>query len=600
MRYRKKFLKILTLSAFVVATLPMLSPLTSIVGNSKGVSLNQFSAEISWLGQAKASENNKTKWTCPMHPHYIADEAGTCPICGMNLVKLETKEKVPSTSSVASRSQVTISPQIIQNIGVRIAKAESSLFGRKIRSYGIVHENERTQTEISARLEGWVEDLKVTAVGDDVTKGMVLFTLFAPELIVSQRDFLTTKGTVRRRNVKKRLLSFGVQKQFIDELIRTEQVMDNVPFYADRDGTMSELHLKQGTYVKRGMMLAKIQDYSKVWLIAGVAETDLSFISKGTTASVKFPNVPGKEVIAKVDYIYPTIDSKTRTGKVRFVIDNKDGKIPPGTYADVEFQVEIKRRLSIPSEAILKSGSGKYVVVSLGQGQFEPRPIKVGLTSGNRTEITDGVKVGEDVVVSGQFLLDSESALREAFRKLERVQSPLGLLKLDKTQMSMIDHIVDAALYIHEALVNGNDIEPKQLEPAVQMKDVLLESFKNTKLEFVLQDGEKALRQAQTAKTVSELRASLGKLVKALKPWMSEGAPQHYRNRKVVMFHDPESNHMWLQLAGIEANPYSTSPGHRIAWPEAPNIQKTSEKNPTLNSKKEMSSSQNMRGSHAH
>lgn len=511
--------------------------------------------------EAKASTapvKTTTKWTCPMHPHYIADEFGTCPICGMDLVKLETGGQQLGSETAETRTVITVAPEVMQNMGVRLGKAERLRFGRSIRSYGIVHENERLQTEITARVEGWVEKLYVTAVGDEVKAGDTIFELYSPRLVVSQNDFLTGGGVrgSRERGLSQ-LKAFGVQPQAIKLISRRKEPMQVIPFFAEKDGVISKLALKKGTYTKRGMSLATIQSYSSVWLQVGVAEKDLGFISKSTNASVSFPNLSGRSVNGKVDYVYPTIDTQTRTGQVRLVIDNPDGKIRPGSYADVVFEVGAEDRLAIPTESILKNGEGKFVVVSLGEGRFEPRLIETGLVSGRWTEATKGVEAGDDIVVSGQFLLDSESALRESFTKLQRLQLPLSLLKLSKNQFAMIDHFVDAAIYLHETLIDGYDPEPKFLDPAISVRNLMWPRFKNTKLAFVIDDATKALKQAQQAKSESEVQAALARLTAALKVWIVEGAPKHYQARKVALHRDLKSDRVWIQLRGKPFNPFS-------------------------------------------
>ena len=204
----------------------------------------------------------------------------------------------------------------------------------------------------------------------------------------------------------------------------------------------------------------------------------------------------------------------------------------------------------------------------LARGRFEPRRVETGLSTGRWTEIKQGVAAGEDIVVSGQFLLDSESALRESFRKLEKLQLPLSLLNLDRTQIAMVDHLVDAAIYIHEALIDGNDADPKFLEPAISVRDLLWPKFKNTQLAFVLEDATAALRAAQSARTESELRATLEKLVSALRPWLLAGAPDHYRKKKVAFFKEADSPRVWLQLEGQALNPYGDSKAKQIPWPQ--------------------------------
>ncbi len=517
-----------------------------------------------------ADDGKSTKWTCPMHPHYIADEFGSCPICGMDLVKLQTNQEPVGTTSSEKRTVITIAPEVIQNMGVRLAPAEASRFGRLVRSFGIVQANERTQTDITARVEGWVETLKVTAVGDEVEADSLLFELYSPQLIVSQNDYLRSRGsrTATNRGLSQ-LRSFGVQKKALDQIKGLKRPMDRVPFYASQKGTIAELHLRQGTYVKRGMMLAKIQDYSTVWLMVSVAEKDLGFIGKKTRATVTFPNLPSRKVEAMVDYIYPTIDAKTRTGQVRLVLDNPDGLLRPGGYADVVLEVGSEQRTAVLSEAVLKNGEGRFVVVSLGKGRFEPRSVETGLISGRWTEVTSGVKPGESIVVSGQFLLDSESALRESFRKLRKLQLPLSLLNLDKTQFAMVDHLIDAALYLHEALIDGYDIDPKFLEPAISIRNIMWPGFKDTKLAFVLDDSVAALREAQKAKSESEIRSALANLAAALRPWILAGAPDHYRERKVGLFKEPDGKRVWLQKMGQGLNPYGEGAGKQVPWPES-------------------------------
>ncbi len=516
----------------------------------------------------KKGDSQAVKYTCPMHPHYISDDKGTCPICGMDLVKLDQSDASAGPTSAVARARVTVSPEVMQNMGVRIAPAEKANFGRSIRSYGIVQENERLQTEMTARLEGWVDELKVTAVGDRIKEGDLLFRLYSPELIVTQRDYVAARDRARKRNIEQRLKAFGIQPQVIRKLTRTGSVEQNIPFYADRDGTVSELMLNQGTYVKRGMMMLKVQNYTSVWLIVGVAEQDLPYISKGTPTAVSFPSMPDRQISGKVDYIYPTVDPKTRTGRVRLVIDNKDGAIRPGSYADVEFEIGADLRLAVPSEAVLKSDLGEYVIVSLGEGTFEPRMIKAGVRSGRWTEVSKGLTDDEKVVVSGQFLLDSESALRESFRKLERLQLPFNLIKLDSSQLAMVDHMIDAALYLHEAMIDGYDPDPKLLQPAIEIKKFMWPAFRNTKLAFVMTEAEAAIKSAQKAETESEMRSALSQLVSALKPWMVDGAPGHYAEKKVALFKDEASKRLWLQMKGKPANPYGNGSAAIITWPE--------------------------------
>ena len=546
--------------------------------------------------QAKAAQTSKaiTKWTCPMHPHYIADDAGSCPICGMDLVKINAEAKQDETSNENEKPIITIAPETIQNMGVRLAKVETSEFGKNIRSFGIVEENERLQSEISARVEGWIEKLNITAVGDEVKSGDILFEMFSPELVVSQRDFLIAlkQSKSAQNNIKKRLLSFGVQQQALNLITKEKEVRQNLPFFATQKGTISELNVTPGTYVQKGMTIAKIQDYSEVWVIVNVSEKDMGFMSKGTKTTIHFPNLPGKTIKSTVDYIYPNVDERTRTGRVRLVINNKEGKLRPGTYADVVFETEISERLSIPSEAILKNQDGNFVVVALGSGKFQSKRIELGLVSGGRAEIKSGLKENEKIVISSQFMIDSESALRESFKKLEKLQQPLDQLNLKKVELAKFDHIIDAALYIHESLTNNSKMVGQYLDAAISIKSIMWAEHKETKLANILEGTHDALKNAQAAKTKSELKNALAQLTTALEPWILEGAPDHYKTKNVMFFRTKDTDKKWLQLSKAPKNPYSNEQAELINWPKK-KITK-----PQTTSTKEKENQDTPRGSH--
>jgi len=255
-------------SIFIIPAVVLVSQLGSV--GQQATQKSSIFGRLSLISAAQAQEakaspapiKKSTKWTCPMHPHYIADEFGTCPICGMDLVKLETGSQELGAEAAETRAIITVAPEVMQNMGVRLGKAERSRFGRSVRSYGIVHENERLQTEMTARVEGWVEKLHVTAVGDEVKAGDKLFELYSPRLIVSQNDLLTNGVRGSRQRGMIQLRSFGVQPRAIDIIKRQKKPLQVIPFFAEQDGVISKLALKQGSYTKRGNILATIQSYS--------------------------------------------------------------------------------------------------------------------------------------------------------------------------------------------------------------------------------------------------------------------------------------------------------------------------------------------------
>ncbi len=565
------------------------------------------------------------KFTCPMHPHYISDRPGSCPICGMDLVALDaensgtnediTNDNIQSSTPAAgerkilywqapmnpnyksdkpgkspmgmdlipvyddgnkdkkkdpnARASVTIAPETIQNTGIRTEKAQMASFGTLVRSYGDVTENIRLKNDIAGRVSGWVKNLKVKAEGDEVKKGDLLFELDSPELISAQQDYISALKTAikgRIESAERRLRSLGVQDNVIADIRKNRKAKIYVPFYAQSDGVISLINVHEGTYVKTGMMIMQIQDYSSVWIDVSVAEKDIPYISDKTKVNVSFPNLGIQNQQAKIDYIYPTIDRSTRTGRVRLVLDNEKGKLKPGAYADVEFETGVERRLSIPSDAILKSKEGDFVIIAQDRGRFQPQKILSGLKYKGRTEILSGIKENDKIVVSGQFLIDSESALRESFRKMQRMQQSLSSLQVTDDQLAMINHLLDAALYIHKKLVKNEMPNPKMIMPALKIGDHLMPVFRGTKLQFILEDAEKALVKSKDSITDEQWRNNLNELVTALKPWLLQGRPQYYKEKGLSIYMAHGLDAYWIQTGKKVKNPYGEGSPMKIKW----------------------------------
>ncbi len=566
---------------------------------------------------AMPSMAQSQKYTCPMHPHYISLDEGTCPICGMDLVPLEGgeaeedsaqntpapigKKKIlywqapmdpnykmdkPGKSPMGmdlvpiyaeepiaetGRTVVKIDSEMIQNSGVRSEKAQMSNLGVLVRSYGDITENSRDQFDISSRVEGWINELNVKAEGDVVKKGDLLLTLYSPQLVSSQSDLISalkSGSTSIANSASKRLVALGMQKQAISEVKKRRKVFQNVPFYAESDGIVSKIDVREGGFVRPAMTIMSLQNYNTVWIEASLAEKDIAFVSEKSEVMVSFPTLGVSDIKAEVDYIYPTVDRATRTGRLRLVIDNKDGMLKPGAYADIEFETDAKPRLSIPSDAILKSKEGDFVVTDLGEGRFQPRSITTGLKYKGRTEVVDGLSDGDKVVVSGQFLIDSESALRESFRKMQQMQLSLSALDVGDDQMAMINHLVDAALYLHEELVADRFPNKKMIMPAISTGDHLISTFRGTKLQFILEDAERALQKTQESNTRAQWQAGLNELVTALKPWLLEGRPQYYKSKNLTLYMAHGLDKYWLQLEGSPELPYESGMPMPIEWPD--------------------------------
>ncbi len=477
----------------------------------------------------------------------------------------------PTHGSKPARAAVLIDPETIQNIGVRTEKVEKHPFGLGVRSYGMVTENVRIQYDISSRIEGWIEDLKVTAVGDEVQKGDFLFDVYSPDLISAQQDFVTAQRSGiggRARSAEKRLLSLGVQQQVVGTLRKNLKVLENVPFYAEESGVISEINVSANTYVKPGMTIAKIQDYSSVWINVSVAEEDLPKLTDGGNAKVSFPKLGNRDRTATIDYIYPTVDKATRTGQVRLVLDNADGELKPGAYADIEFQTDVRNRLSVPIEAVLRSSDGDYVIVAKGNGRFQPRKIETGVPNKDLIEVVSGVREGEEIVVSAQFLIDSESKLKESFLKFTKVNMPLSLLEVSHSQMEELNHLVDAAIYLQQTINGAVEYNPAKLQTAISLSERLSQQFAGTKLQEVAEEATSALKKATTETDTTALQEPLAQLIKALQPWLLEGQPQYFKDKGLLLYMDHPSGSHWVQLEKAPSNPYGNGHAMIVEWPD--------------------------------
>ena len=522
----------------------------------------------------QSSQAETASYTCPMHPHYISDDPnGTCPICGMDLV--------PVKGAPSQDNAVSVSPEMIQTMGIRTALVGTSDFTQSLRAYGTVEPNTRLESMAASRLEGWINGLTVRAEGDVVRRGQRLYSIYTPELIAAQKDYLASLqiGNERRiASVRQRLKSKGMQESLIERLTETREVIERVPVYAESAGVVTELMVRDGDYLKPGDPVVKLQAYDKVWVIASVPESDLPAMSIGKTATLTFESAPDAATIGTVDYIYPTIDTKTRTARVRISVDNSAGNLRPGAYADIVFEADAaetpSKQLSVPSQAVLRDSRGAHVILALGEGRFEARDITIGSSIRGRTEVLSGLSAGDRIVASGQFMLDSESNLREGFSKLSAPaanfdsSTPLSELPIDATTLSQIDHMVDTALYFHEALIDGYAIDPYFLDPTLNLIGGLKTRFEGSKLTPILAASETAIVGAKERKTGEPLAQQLADLMSALDPWLTLGAPSHYKAKGLIFYADPETGRLWLQDRGLPANPYSKAEAKVIAWPD--------------------------------
>lgn len=514
------------------------------------------------------------QYTCPMHPHYIStDPEGACPICGMDLVPVSAE-----TGAAQGDGSIGVAPEMIQTMGIRTVPTERVDFSQTLRAFGVVETDERLENVAASRLEGWIKELTVRAEGDTVRTGELLYRVYSPDLIAAQKDYLNSLeigNETRIAAVRQRLRSLGMQDAAIERLTQDREVIEQVRVYAEAGGTVAELQIREGDYVSPGTPILRLQSYSGVWVMASIPETQLPLIDTGLPVRLDFPSAPDAPAEGRIDYIYPTIDPKTRTAQVRIEADNAAGDLRPGAYADITMELDGGARLSVPSEAILRDSRGAHVIVARGDGRFAGRAVRTGITANGRTEIVAGLSQGERVVASGQFMLDSEVNLREGFSKLQGPpaitngpNTPLSRLPVDASTLAEIDHFTDMALYFHEALMDRYRIDPYFVDPALGLGETLRTRFSDTKLVPILEDAEAALRAAKEAREGEALANELARLMQALEPWLLEGAPVHYRDAGLTLYRDTESGRLWLQQSATPSNPYGDGEAETVAWPD--------------------------------
>ena len=337
------------------------------------------------------------------------------------------------------KNVIALSPERLQAIGVKFELAKSRPMERSIRTVGLVEVDERRLAHVNIKLEGWIDQLFVNSTGERVQKGKILFTLYSPELVASQTEYLlalksqqtlgqSTFPEVAERAkslldvTRRRLKLWDITADHIEDLERTGEVQRTLPIHAPLTGTVIKKVALAGMYVKPGDELYTIADLSRVWITADVYEYELPFVKIGQKATVSLSYDPGTVLQGRSAFIYPMLDPQTRTAKVRFELANPGERLKPGMYANVEMKSALGTRLFVPTEAILDSGERQVMFIHLGEGRLEWRTVKVGVRAGEWVEVLEGLQEGEHIVTSANFLIDSESQLKAAVGGMKGMQ----------------------------------------------------------------------------------------------------------------------------------------------------------------------------------
>jgi Cu(I)/Ag(I) efflux system membrane fusion protein len=325
---------------------------------------------------------------------------------------------------------IKIDPVTTQNMGIRTAEVIQGPVQRGIRTVGRIEFDETAVSEVTTRVPGWIEKLYVDSTGKLVHKGEPLFEFYSPDLYLTEREYLLAlaQGEASAAPVLNKLYHLGLSVQQIENLRNTREVPHTLRIDSPRDGVVIEKDALQGTMTEPGKTLYRIGDIGKVWALADIYEQDLPFLKVGQEAAVKLSYMPDRSFRGKLTYIYPTVDEKTRTARVRMEFPNPGFFLKPGMFVTVEIDARLAPEATlVPDMAVLRSGERNTVFVALEGGKFEPRTVVLGARSGqDYYQVLSGLQPGERVVTSGQFLLDSESQLREAIQKMLRPEAASG------------------------------------------------------------------------------------------------------------------------------------------------------------------------------
>lgn len=437
---------------------------------------NFLSDNLSTHSHGADASAEKQLYTCGMHPDIISDEPGNCPICEMKLTPLKSKksgEKKERTvlywvapmdpnerydspgksamgmdlvpvyeDEVAGGGIVEIDPVTAQNMNVKIAEVESGILSKQITTNGLLKTDETREYHVNARTDGWVEKLYVNYTGQKIKKGDKLLEIYSPKLISAQKEYLAAlkyRDKLSSSSIKnvasggealiaaayEKLVFFGMSYPEIFELENNGTVKEFVSIVSPIDGTVLNKNVVEGQKIKPGEQLFHIANLNKIWVIADIYENEINSLAIGDNAVITIPGYYGEQFPGKITFIYPTVDNKTHTVKVRIELSNISDKLKPGMVADVAIKGESSNSGPIiPESAVIRSGKNNVAIVALGEGKFKPVNVTLGLYADSKFRVTDGLAPGMKVVTSAQFLIDSESNLKEALDDFSKGSPP--------------------------------------------------------------------------------------------------------------------------------------------------------------------------------
>jgi Cu(I)/Ag(I) efflux system membrane fusion protein len=391
---------------------------------------------VAWLSlrHVPDAQDGVTGFVCPMHPQVAQERPGKCPICGMDLVPAPERPAHAGQAgpaepvAVAGLARVRLTDEKARRIGARSVPAVSARFERIVRAVGDVAVDETRLRRVHTKTAGWVERLWANAAGAPVRQGAPLLEIYSPELLAAQEEFLVAlraQGSLASssmpevarsadslvRAARRRLALLDMGGDDIAALESSGRARRTVVVESPISGTVLFRGIAQGARVEPGTLLLEVADLSRVWVLASVFEYELPFVREGQAATLTLPYLPGREFHGTVTQVYPTLDPATRAAQVRVEVANPEGTLRPGMFAEALLVADLGERLSVPTEAVMETGTRSVVYVDEGDGVFSPRVIEIGSRLAGRVEVLAGLAAGERVLAQGNFFVDSESKL---------------------------------------------------------------------------------------------------------------------------------------------------------------------------------------------
>lgn len=405
-------------------------------------------------GGACVGDAKPDYWVAPMDPNFRRDAPGKSPM-GMDLLPV-------CVASGATAADVLIKPHVLQNLGVRTAPVTRGVLERSVTAVATIGYDESQFHMVHARAEGWVERLGVESEGAAVVAGSELYALFAPKLVAAAAEYRNALQAGRKTLIeasRQRLLALGYSADQVVGLKDLEALGKRLSFPARRDGVVAMLGIREGQFVTPGSHIMTLASLDRVWVLADVLERDAALIEIGQLAELTLGGRPGRTWSGPIEYIYPVLDSRTRTLKVRLALDNADHVLKPNMFARVAIASPAKQEtLLVPASAVIRTGRGARVVQALGEGQFRIVPVRLGLIAQAQAQILDGLDAGEQVVIEGQFLIDSEANVDAEMRRMaapEPAQAALPMAgQLTAGQVVAVDPVTRIITLDHADIVS--------------------------------------------------------------------------------------------------------------------------------------------------